>query len=382
MKIAINCAFFQPRGGGIKEYIQNLVENISVLDKKNKYVLYVLKDFEEYAKENLKTDFKIKAVPFKGEGLVNVIYRSVFERFFWSQEEKIEKWDIFHSPFFHSHFPKKAKLLLTVHDMRFFRFPETYTFLRYQFLKRAVKHSINNAHKIISISQFTKDEIHAAYGTELNKIHVIHEAINPKHFSTSLLSQEDKKLIKNLKDISFILSVGHLEPRKNYDRLISAFQKIKKDLVPETKLVIIGKKGHSYENTLRTIQSDQDIIYLNFVSQELLNWLYEHSSLFVFPSFYEGFGFPPLEAGIHGCISAVANISSIPEVCGDAALYFNPYDIDNIAETIKIGMTNHTIREELKNKINAQISKFSWEDNAKQTIEIYESLVRVHSQTE
>ena len=373
MKIAINCAFFQPQGGGIKEYIQNLVENISLLDSKNEYILYVLKDYYEYAKDHLNTKFRIKPIPFKGTGLLNVICRSVFERYFWAKEEQIENWDIFHSPFFHSHTPKKAKLILTVHDMRFFRYPKTYTYLRYNFLKSAVKRSIKNATKIISISQFTKDEIQAAYATDPNKITVIHEAINPNHFNSSKLNSEDEKAIEEIKAYPFILSVGHLEPRKNYNRLIPAFQKAKPNLPIGTKLVIIGKKGHKYEKTLELIENDTNIIYLNFVSQELLNWLYSNCTLFVFPSFYEGFGFPPLEAGIQGAISAVANVSSMPEVCGEAVLYFDPYNIDEIANTIKTGINDTQVRESLTKKIKQQISVFSWKENALKTIEIYKT---------
>lgn len=374
MKIAINCAFFQPRGGGIKEYIQNLVENLSILDKKNEYVLYVLDDYFDYAKEHLKTNFRIKRVPFKGDGLLNVIYRSTFERFYWTKEEKREKWDIFHSPFFHSPIPKKAKLLLTVHDMRFFRYPETYTFLRYQFLKHAVKRSIKKADRIISISQFTKDEIQEAYGILPNKITVVHEAINPEHFTEQPINEECKAKIKNLIDHQFILTVGHLEPRKNYDRLIDAFQKIKPKLRKSTKLVIIGKKGHKFDSTIQKIEDDPDILFLNFISQELLNWLYKNARLFVFPSFYEGFGFPPLEAGMHGTVSAVSKISSIPEVCGDAVLYFNPTDVDDIATVMLQGINNDAKRLELKEEMKKQLQKFSWEKNAEETISIYRLL--------
>lgn len=374
MKIAINCAFFQPRGGGIKEYIQNLIENISRLDKENEYVLYVLDDYYDYARKHLKTDFRIKRVPFRGSGLLNVIYRSIFEHFFWAKEEKREMWDVFHSPFFHSPIPKKAKLLLTVHDMRFFRYPETYTFLRYQFLKRAVKKSIEKADRIISISQFTKDEIHEAYGTSLHKINVVHEAINPEHFTEQTISEEDKSKVKNLIDHQFILTVGHLEPRKNYNRLIEAFQEIKSRLDNGTKLVIIGKKGHNFESTLQKINSDTDIVFLNFVSQQLLNWLYKNARLFVFPSFYEGFGFPPLEAGMHGTVSAVSNISSIPEVCGKAALYFNPTNVSEMAKVIYEGMTDDAKRSELKETMKIQLQKFSWDKNAKETIAIYHLL--------
>lgn len=375
MKIAINCAFFQPKGGGIKEYIHNLVENLYQQDTTNEYVLYVLKDNLEYAQKNINVKFKIKPIPFKGNGIMNIIARSLLENFFWIREEQVEKWDIFHSPFFHGPKLRNAKLILTVHDMRFFRYPKTYTFLRYQYLKRAVKSSINRADRIISISEFTKNEIQAAYDTNEDKITVIHEAINPEHFGKSKLSLEDNAYIKELKGVPYILSVGHLEPRKNYDRLIDAFKKIKSSLTSGTKLIIIGKKGHGYESTLRKIEEDNDVLYLNFVSQGLLNWLYKNTMLFVFPSFYEGFGFPPLEAGIHGAVAAVSDVSSMPEVCGDAVSYFNPFDIDEMAKVIFQTFNNECLRSRLKNNMQEQLLSFSWEKNAEETIGLYNSIM-------
>lgn len=373
-KIAINCAFFQPQGGGIKEYVYNLISNLQLLDHNNEYIIYVLKDQYQYAKNSLNCKFIIKTIPFNSNGLINTILRSCFESIFWKKEEKCEKWDIFHSPFFHAPKPKKAKLIITVHDLRFFRYPKTYTFMRYQFLKRAVKKSIINADRIISISQFTKDEIIFAYGIDDSKITVIPEAINHDNFLIKELSLEDSFLVSKLKNYNIILSVGHLEPRKNYDRLIRAFSKIKHKLNSETKLIIVGKKGHNYKSTIDLIQKTDDVIYLNFVSSEVLNWLYSHAYLFVFPSIYEGFGFPPLEAAIHGTISAVSNISSIPEVCGDAVLYFNPFNENEISNALLIGMQDQSLRASLKEKLDSQIAKFSWEKNVIDTIKLYNTL--------
>lgn len=375
MKIAINCAFFQPQGGGIKEYIQNLVENLSKIDNENEYVLYVLEDYLEYAKENLRCRFRIKPMPFKGKNVVNAIIRSAFEQFFWRREEKREKWDVFHSPFFHGPNLKKTPLILTVHDMRFFRFPKTYTFLRYQFLKYAVKKSIKRAAHVITISQFTKEEIVEAYGSPREKITVIHEAINSDHFSEQQLAdEEDRKIADKLSNGKFLLTVGHLEPRKNYNRLISAFEKMSSESADKPYLVIVGKKGHNYDDTLRLINANDNILYLNFVSQPLLNWLYRNAEFFVFPSFYEGFGFPPLEAATHGTISAVSNLSSIPEICGDAAVYFNPFDENDITRQLCQLYTDSALRSSLKASLETQLNKFSWRKNAMETIGIYKNI--------
>ena len=205
MKIAINCIFFQPKGGGIKEYIYNLTNNIALIDNKNSYILYVLEDQIDYASRYLPSSMKIKTVPYKS-GKLSVIQRSIFERNFWLTEEKIERFDIFHSPFFHSPKFKYAKVILTVHDLRFYRYPKTYAILRYLYLKRKVKDSIKSADAIIAISEFTKREIIDAYNIEENKITVILEGINRDRY-TLKTSETPLLFPKDLENNKFILSV-------------------------------------------------------------------------------------------------------------------------------------------------------------------------------
>ena len=374
MKIAINCAFYQPKGGGIKEYIDNLVNNFATLPSRYEFVLYVLQDQLDYARKNLPSKFKIKTIPFKSSTKINKIERSLFEGRFWRKEEKEEKFDLFHSPFFHAPKLKKAKVLLTVHDLRLYRFPDTYEFFRYQFLKRKVRNSINRADHIISISHFTKNEIIELCEVSQDKITVIHEAINPERFSAKSLPEPDD-IPEILKRKPFILSVGHMEPRKNYDRLIEAFVKIKDN--PELKdlqLVLVGKKDHSYQTTMKKIEENPDISYLNFVSGNTLLWLYKNARLFVFPSYYEGFGFPPLEAAALGTISAVSNVSSIPEVCGNGVLYFNPYNVEDMKCVIEAALTNPTLAKEMEKKVIQRLNQFSWEQNAKETLNVYSNL--------
>lgn len=374
MKIAINCAFYQPKGGGIKEYIDNLINNFAILNPDYEIVLYVLKDYLNYAKSNLPDKYKIKTIPYKSGSRYNKIKRSICENSFWRKEEKEEKFDIFHSPFFHAPKLKHAKVLLTVHDLRLYRFPKTYEFFRYQFLKRKVKHSIRRADKIISISEFTKNEIIELCGVFPDKIKVIPEAINKDRFSDKYLF-EPQDLPEILKSKPFLLSVGHMEPRKNYDRLIEAFKLLKNDpAFKDLLLVIVGKKDHSYTETLNLIQETPDVYYLDFVSGNSLLWLYKNAKLFVFPSYYEGFGFPPLEAAALGTISAVSNASSIPEVCGNYALYFNPYDVEEMGKMISKPLKDNELLSSMKEKINTWLDNFSWKKNACETLEVYKQL--------
>lgn len=375
MKIAINCAFFKPKGGGIKEYIYNLIQNLEKVDKENEYVVYVLDKYVDYARHNLNTNFRIKPIPFKGDSIVDNIVRSLFESSFWRKEEKTEKWDLFHSPFFHAPVLKNSKLLLTVHDLRFKRFPETYEYLRSKFLEYTVKKSILRCDHIISISNFTKSEIIDAYKITPDKITVIHEAINKSNFIPGQLKEEDRKKVDNFLDNPFILSVGHIEPRKNYDRLIEGYKIVKKDL-SNYKLVIVGKKGNDYKSTLKLMDATPGVVYLDYVSDNLLAWLYANAKLFVFPSIYEGFGFPPLEAAANGLISAVSNASCIPEICGEYVDYFDPYNINDIATSIQRCLTDNELREKKQEGLEKWLSLYSWRNNAKQTYNIYNKMVK------
>ena len=376
MKIALNCAFYQPKGGGIKEYIDNLVNQLAILKPSDiDFIIYVLHDQFEYAKSHLPGNLKIKKIPYKSGSLFNRIKRSLLEGKFWKEEEKKEKFDIFHSPFFHAPNLKKAKVMLTVHDLRLYRFPQTYEFFRYRFLKRKVKNSIRRANHIISISEFTKKEIQELCGVKPDKITVIQEAINQDRFTDKHLKTPDD-LSETIKSNPFLLTVGHMEPRKNYDRLIDAFLQAKQN--PELKdlqLVIVGKKDHSYADTLQKIETTPDVHYLNFVEGNTLLWLYKNTSLFVFPSYYEGFGFPPLEAAALGSISAVSNVSSMPEVCGDAVIYFNPYKVDDIAQAIQKGLLNKGLIAQLESKLQKNLDRFSWKKNALETINVYQGLI-------
>ena len=375
-KIAINCIFYQPRGGGISEYIYNLITNIERIDNHNEYILYVLKDMVGYAKEKLATRFEIKQIPYSSS-YVDVIKRSLFSQRFWTREEEEENFDLFHSPFFHSPRFKRAKVLITVHDMRFYRFPYTYTLPRYVYLKYAVKRSCILADHIITISRFTKEELMKAYGISSEKITVVHEAINKDRFSAkSVESYSLPSEYQYLVHSKYILSVGHLEPRKNYERLIDAFAKLKNDSdKKDLRLLIVGKKGHHYSKILKKIRNTADVVYLNFVDHNMLQWLYNNASLFAFPSYYEGFGFPPLEAGCYGVVSAVSNVSSMPEVCGESVFYFNPYDVDDMATVLKEALSNSVLRKEKELLMANQIDSFSWRENARQTLTLYQKLV-------
>lgn len=373
MKIAINCQFCAPkRGGGIKEYIVSLTNQLEKVDQQNEYVLYVMEDQLEYAKTQLPTRFKLKPIPYR-KNYISKVKRSLFAQRFWTEEEKEEAFDVFHSPFFHAPKMRKARIVMTVHDLRLYRYPETYSFLRYQFLKRAVKESIDRVDQIIAISQFTKDEIIDTCGVSPDKVTVIPEAINRSFFNADVI--KDYSLPQEyayLKDCRFLFCLSQIEPRKNHARLIKAFSAIKAmGGFDDLRLVLAGRKLLNARPVLKLIAETPDVVYLDYVPTEMMLWLYRNASLFVYPSYYEGFGFPPLEAASLGTVSAVGNLSSVPEVCGDCAFYFDPYDVSDMSKVIAAALKDESLIQEKKARLESQLNKFSWEKNAIETIKVY-----------
>ena len=148
----------------------------------------------------------------------------------------------------------------------------------------------------------------------------------------------------------------------------------KKHQADQVILVVVGKKGHHYEDVLKRMNAMPDVYYLDFVSRDLLLWLYQNAALFAFPSYYEGFGFPPLEAACFGTISAVSNSSSIPEVCGDSVAYFNPFSVEEMEMALEQCLFDEAFIAEKKALLIPNLDRFSWDKNAGETLKIYQSL--------
>lgn len=373
MKIAFNCCYYGRTSGGIKQYIYNLVTNLYKIDKKNEYIFYVSIDDLDYWNETMPPGVKCKKFPFRR---TQKIRRALFQNKFWKKEQKKEKFTLFFSPFFNIPNIKDCIKIMTVHDLRLKRYPKSYTLSRRLFLNYYVKKSVKDCDKIITISHFTKNELINFYNCDKNKIVTIYEAINNEEFKLNSIPK--KKDLKHLKLASekFILTVGHLEPRKNYGILIEAFNELiyEKDL--NYKLVIVGKKNFKYKRILEKIKHSKNVLHLGFVEFSDLLKLYYFADLFVFPSIYEGFGFPPLEAASLGTPSVVSKASCIPEICGDSALYFNPFDKSDLKKNIFRILNDKNFYEKYKNLAKKNMKRFSWKTNAKKTSNLFNKMYK------
>jgi glycosyltransferase involved in cell wall biosynthesis len=371
--IGFNGVLLSPYTGGISTYMQNLLENFAQFIPKNELMIYLSKD--QY--NNYKNNFRFRSIKTPLSS-VNTIQRIAFENFYWNSKLIKDGIKLYHSPISYLPFTLNIPSIVTIHDLRVFRYPETYPKSRRFYLHIAVKRSISNAMKIITVSDFTKKEILDIFGISPEKITVIHEGIDTTKFNIGKKESDITVLKKyNIKK-KYIFTVGHLEPRKNFLRLIKAFELLKNDYKNSFQLVIGGMENFYYHSLYEYVSKNNlldKVVFTGFIANNDLPVLYRNADLFVFPSTYEGFGLPPLESLAAGVPVAASDVSSIPEVLDDAAIYFNPYSVEDISGKIKQLIDNMELRNKLLSNGGKIIKNSTWKNCAKKTIEVYKAML-------
>lgn len=267
-------------------------------------------------------------------------------------------------------------VVTAVHDLTYLRYPETMKKSNLNHLKRGISYSINRSDKIITVSEFSKREIQELLSVPEEKIEIVYNA--PSLVSESADYNEVCRKFKIQRD--YILFVGTIEPRKNIERLLRAFERLKNIYHIPHQLVLAGGKGWQDEaifQTAKKITCADDVIFTGYVSAAEKNTLYQRASVFVFPSIYEGFGIPPLEAMYHGCPVVCANAASLPEVVGNAAELVDPMDEINIANGIFRVLSNDQYKGELIKRGYNQAKKFSWESSARRLTDICKNILGI-----
>lgn len=369
MKIAIDARGVNwYRGTGIGTYTEKLLKNILKFDNKNNYSLYWSgENYDEFRKSNTKIIFASKK------------HHRFFEQYYFPQNIKSDKIDIFHMPQngigMSDTIP--CKKIITIHDLIPFIMPETVGkgYLM-KFLKEVPK-VVESADAILTVSECSKKDILKFMPIDENKIFVTPLSADSKY---KPLNKDKCKLFLKMKyniNKPFILYIGGFSPRKNVKALITAFSKIYYNLNSEYNLVIVGSNKDDCSNLSElsnnlTIKSS--IIFTGFVPENHLPIFYNACETFVYPSFYEGFGLPPLEAMSCGTPVISSNLTSIPEVVQDAGLLIDPYDTSILTDTLLELLNNETLKNELKLKGLERASSFSWEKTALRTLEVYKKV--------
>ena len=358
-------------GTGVSRYTVELVRNLARIDKKNQYVLFFSSLRREVASNQLPTTSNFKLKKFK--------FPPTFLEFLWNRLHvvNIEKFlgdvDVFHSWDWYQP-PTKAKKVTTVHDVSFLHYPEV-------FPKRTIRTQTNRLYwvkkevdLVIADSKATKNDLVELLGFDEKKIKVIYLGVSDS-WKEKPVNINKLKVIKKKYKIKgeYILSVGTLEPRKNIKTVIKAFNELKK---PNLKLVLVGKLGWGGDIKKITEKIDSGVVVTGFIPDEDLAPLYQGAHCFVYPSLYEGFGLPVLEAMASGTPVITSNVSSLLEIAGEAALLVDPKKTSEITKAMKKIIESKSLAKNLSDKGKRQAAKFTWEKTAQQTLTAYKQLIK------
>ncbi len=285
----------------------------------------------------------------------------------------LTKFDLYFEPNFIPLDIRSKRIVATVHDFSFHLYPEWHPKERIDFFSRNFFKQIERADLIITGSRYIEREATDLLNGKNSKILTIYYGYDPVLFHAQKEVEDEKLKFPN----NYILFVGSIEPRKNLLGLLKAYLLLPEYVKKEFQLLLIGYKGWGNQEMVELMERLKGSVhYLGYLNNEELAALYRGASCLVFPSFYEGFGLPPLEAMACGCPVVVSNVASLPEVCGEAGYYVDPYCVESIAEGIYKVLTEDTLRKDLIQKGLERATLFSWEKSAREHLKAFEEVLR------
>ena len=364
MRIAIDAR--KLRDFGIGTYIRNILIELSRLDRETEYVVLCRPD-DVTSGDVLGQNFRM--VPETAPAY------SIAEQFRIPLSLARERVRLVHEPHYVLPPLLRCRSVVTIHDCIHLMFPQYLPGrLAYVYAKGSMWSATRKANKILTVSEASKRDILRLFDVDPEKVVVIHNAIDERFLSPANPEQMDLVRQRYQLDHPFVLYVGNIKPHKNLERLIDAFGRARGQCPDDLKLIIVGDEISKYPALRQSVHKhklDKHVRFLGFQPMETLAAFYRLARAFVFPSLYEGFGLPPLEAMACATPVVTSNVSSLPEVAGGAALLVDPYDADSIASGIIAAVTDETLRADLIKRGKERARSFSWTQSVRRIHEIY-----------
>jgi glycosyltransferase involved in cell wall biosynthesis len=351
---------------GIGTYIRNLLRQFARLDRSTEYVL-ICGERDRDLGLSLGDNFRVEvdsSKPYSIREQLSVPWTLVRVRA-----------GLFHEPHYVLPPLTHCRSVVTIHDCIHLRFPQ---YLpkpgALAYARAQMGAAVRRSDRILTVSEASKRDILRYFRVPESKINVIYNAIDER-FGEAPDDEEVARVRERYQlNDPFVLYAGNIKPHKNLERLIEAFQMLRKGDLEHVKLLIIGDEISKYATLRRAVHHyklHKHVRFFGFVPDKTLAVLYRLASVFVFPSLYEGFGLPPLEAMASGTPVITSNVSSLPEVVGDAALLIDPYDAGAIAAAMRQVLTEPALREDLRRRGLQRVREFSWERSVRRVREIY-----------
>lgn len=371
MHIGIDAHAIGAQQGGNETYIRNLIRALAALDASNRYTIYLANAQAAAEWQNgfvaEHPNFSVRLLP-PPTPLVRVPV-------FLTYELRRRPVDVLHVQYTAPPFCA-APVVATIHDLAFEHLPETFTRRGSLQLKLTVRRTARRAARIATVSEFSRQDLLRTYRLAPEKVVTTYNGIEP-HFTTQPRSANEAAEVRQRFGITreFLLAVGSLQPRKNLERLIRTYARLRReqpDFAPQ--LVIVGRKLWLAESIFAEVKRQpwaSDVILTGYVSDSDLPALYRTASAFVYPSLFEGFGLPPLEAMACGTPVITSNLSSLPEVAGSAALLIDPLNEQELAAALQRILNDQPLRARLRAEGVRQAAKFTWQEAAEKTLQLY-----------
>lgn len=382
MRIGIDARFYGSVGKGLGRYVQKLIENLEKVDKNNQYFIFLLKEnFDEFQPKN--KNFK--------KILADYRWYTFSEQINMPKILNAYNLDAVHFPHFNVPIFYRKKFIITIHDLILLHFPTLkgtklnpiFYWIKFAAYRLAIGSAVRRSKKIITVSKFSKKDILAKYSfLKKDKVAVTYEACDFKK-EDNIKTGDCGEILRKYGIIKpYLIYVGNAYPHKNLDKLAEAWNifldknKDNKKFADVPYLVLVGKRDYFYDKLLEKIDKDniKNVISTGFVTDNDLNYLYKEAVAYIFPSLYEGFGLPPLEAMERNLPVAANEHGCMREILGRSAYYFDGKKSDSIVETIEKMFLDSALKNELVRRGRKKILKYSWKKMAQQTKDIYNEI--------